>query len=378
MIEPNSKIFNFSERILAVAVPITFVFFERYFIEEPSFRILDAYVLTQFVQIILGASIFLAFYKKNINVWNVKIYQTIVYLSLLMGIILYNVTDNLVVLFTASYISCVPIELQNVFRGMHVTNLKYRIYSIICALLVFYLSGSLELSFAVERSVFAVSIILENRSKKQYERSIGWSNSIKFYQVLPLYFTGLLTLVYGRFEQLYLVQFGDKLQLANYIFALRGIDITILLLNSFVLSKISQEKSDMRSLRQIIDFGAVTFILLSIFTITYFGLDFRDTFTIAFIILINYYFMSWGIVKALYTHHTLTHTNNLLCQIIGVLFVVLYFFSLMYFYDLGKLPFVAVILIPAVGQIGTNLIGPAVLKSERRFLYLLFRKESKE
>ena len=98
------SILKILERIFAIVVPIIFVMIERFFVEKPTYQILDAYVLTQFLQVILGASVFLVFYKKNINIWNVKLYQFLLFSSLLLGYILYQATENVLVYF-CSYIT---------------------------------------------------------------------------------------------------------------------------------------------------------------------------------------------------------------------------------------------------------------------------------
>lgn len=372
----KTKLINFAERISAILVPIVFVFIERYFSDLSTYYILDAYILTQFLQVILGASIFLVFYKKNISIWNTKLYKAFAFSSVILGYALYKVTGNILLLFSVSYIVCIPLELQNVFLGRHYINLSNRFISVLCAILVFSIFRSLEMSYASERAVFLTLSLIRSRDQKKSNAIITWRDTITSFQIFPIYATGLFTVVYGKIEQLYLMQLGDKIQLANYILILRFFDVGILVLNSIVLAQISSAAYNLSSVRQLVDVVCIFCIATTCMTTLYFSIFTENMLIIICIIIINYYFMAWGVIKALYTHHTLSHGANLRCQMVGVALVILYFLVLGLFYSWDALPFIAIIALPAVGQIGANLLGPAVFKSERQFLYSLFHKES--
>ena len=367
--------YKFGERILAITVPILFVVIERFFIQSPSYKILDAYILTQIVQIILGASIFLTFYKKKIDIWRTKIFKLQILATLITACILYAVSENILMLFTITYISCVPLELQNVFQGRHIKNLYNRFGSITAAILAYIIFGSIELSYATERSTF---FLLTIRSSKHKNSEAPWKGSIKLFQVIPIYMTGVLTVIYGRFDQLYLMYFSDKAQLANYLLILRAFDIGILILNSVVMAQINSENYNLSLIRKNIDivFGILIFIMLT--TAAYSASISIDEITIFFLIIFSYYFMSWGVIKALYTHHNIAHIANLKCQLIGVTLAITYLLALTQTYGFAGVPFYAVVALPAVGQIGANLFGPLLITSERRFIFLIFKKERKK
>ena len=156
---------------------------------------------------------------------------------------------------------------------------------------------------------------------------------------------------------------------------MRLFDVAILALNSFVL-KINSAAYDLRAIRRWVDVASAIFVLtMCVFTLVFLSFA-EDMLIISLIILLNYYFMSWGVIKALYTHHNIAHMANLRCQAVGIALSILYFLVLTRLYDWDALPFVTIVAVPAVGQIGANLIGPLMFKSERKFLSLLFYKES--
>ena len=109
------QILKILERLFAIGVPILFVIIERYLVIQPTYRILDAYIITQILQILLGSSVFLAFYKNNINISQLHLYKFFILASIATAFITFTISENIIALFSIAYIACIPIELQNVF-----------------------------------------------------------------------------------------------------------------------------------------------------------------------------------------------------------------------------------------------------------------------
>lgn len=368
------QILKILERLFAIGVPILFVIIERYLVIQPTYKILDAYIITQILQILLGSSVFLAFYKNNINISQLHLYKFFILASIATAFITFTISENIIALFSIAYIACIPIELQNVFTGKQYKNFFVRIVSVFSAIGAFLQFNSIELSFIVERATYTSLLLILNFKSPYIDQKIPLKESLINFQVLSLLLTGVFTLLYGKLEQIFLLYGGGKSNLADYIIVLRVFDIFILLLNSLVLARISNKLFDLNSVRKIVD--TIACISLCITTLIFLFTDvINNTYVYFLIILINYYFMSWGVIKMLFTYHHIRHTANLKCQLVGVSFVGFYVLLSTIFFEIKDIPFGVVITMPAIGQIGTNLIGPLLIKSERKFLSLLLYKE---
>lgn len=367
------KKLNLIERMLSVGLPITALLLAKYISSDQDLaKLINAYIFSQIAAVVIGSASFQAKFKKKNTIIRDKLFKIYVIVGAILAIGAGKYYENHLLAAMTAYQLIVPIEMNNVFKGKQILNLQARVASLTIFIIALVISHDVNLSLFLERIIFIIFLALNTGLKEggRYPNFAAGQNLMQF----QIYVSGVLVYCYSKIEQVFMTKQANAEIFINYVLILRLYDFLLLVINSIVLSRISEEHVGLRMVRKKTDYAFLGALIVSIILyFMYSGSFSASTFCLLIIINQSYYWGAWGVVKSHYTYHNERYLGNLYCQIFGVLAVAIYLLMTKILTGFNDMSLLQYAVIPLIGQITTNFVAPMLLPQEREFIIKITR-----